>query len=59
MDNDYQHALVDLAVENIREDLMAGDTTAIHELLMRIPLPLLEAFCREEELGELKSKQNG
>jgi hypothetical protein len=59
MDNDYHHALVDLAVENIREDLMAGDATAINELLMRIPLPLLEAFCREEELEELKSKQNG
>jgi len=57
MDNEYQCALVDLAVENIREDLMAGDTTAIHEMLMRIPMPLLEAFCREEEIEELKARQ--
>jgi hypothetical protein len=57
MENEYQCALVDLAVENIREDLMTGDTTAIHEMLMRIPMPLLEAFCREEEIEELKARQ--
>ena len=57
MGNEYQQDLVNLAVENIREDLMAGDVTAIHELLMKIPTNLLEAFCREEEIEGLKARQ--
>jgi hypothetical protein len=59
MDNGYKHELVELAVENIRKDLMAGDITAIHELLMKIPTDLLEAFCPEEEVEELKAGQRG
>ena len=52
----YKERLVELAISTIRKDIEDGDVVSIEALLVEVPTHLLEAFCPEEELEELKAR---
>jgi hypothetical protein len=52
----YEEALLDTAIEQIREDLAIGDASAIYDLLKNIPMKFVEGFLPEWELKEIQEK---
>lgn len=46
-----QQRIIDLVIEQIREDFSAGDLTALNELLAVLPENILENYLSDEKLG--------
>ena len=44
--------IIDMVLEQIQEDVEAGDLTAIQELLSKVPMTDLQAFLPEERWAE-------
>ena len=47
LNKDDKQALIDLVLEQIKEDVAAEDLTAIDELLQNVPSEYLDAFMKE------------
>jgi hypothetical protein len=43
------NTLIDKVISQIESDMLAGDTTAIYELLAQVPEESLKAFLPEEQ----------
>ena len=54
--NCYTHELMDAVAEQIANDVVAGDFTAIQELLENLEAHQLEAYLPEETAEKLMSK---
>ncbi len=40
--------LIEAVIEQMKQDIAKGDVTAIEELLMRVPSPVLKGYLPEE-----------
>jgi hypothetical protein len=40
--------LIEAVIEQMKQDIAEGDVTAIEELLMRVPSPVLKGYLPEE-----------